>query len=122
MLLFCFLLLFLAVVINLEAIVFGPGTVRVTWEDIDIEPMDFKEYNYIVYFNSTSGRETSITVPSNSSFIVISNLTVDAVYQFAVAVSRQVGMEKYTGDRSPPERIKVEEEAVGGRAMETGGK
>ena len=112
---------FLAVVKNLEAIVFGPGTVRVTWEDIDIEPMDLTEYNYIVYFSSTSGRERSITVPSNISFIVISNLTVKDVYQFAVAVSRQVGMENYTGERSSPETIRVLK-AFGSRAMDNGGK
>ena len=94
---------------DFQAIPYGPGTVRVTWESIDVEFMDLEQYSYVVYYEEvqTIGQERSVSVPSYNNFVVLQNLTINVEHQFAVAISRQIGMEKYTGERTSPRRLKV---------------
>ena len=118
--------MFLAAVENFQVIPFGPGTVRVTWERIDVEAMDFEHYRYVIYYEEvgTLGLERSVSVRLNSSFRVIRDLVIDVEYQFAVAVSRQVGTETYTGERSLPEILRVQRGAASAetRSKDNGGK
>ena len=113
---------------NFQVMPFGPGTVRATWKPIDVRAMDLEHYRYVIYYEEvgTNGIEMSISVHSNSSSMVVQNLTINVEYQFAVAVSRQVGMEKYTGERSisSPETVLVQRGAASGAAigsLENGG-
>ena len=106
---------------NFRVVPFGPGTVRATWKPIDVRAMDLESYRYVIYYEEvgTIGMEMSVLVHSSSSFRIVQDLTVNVEYQFAVAVSRHVGMEEYTGERSSPKTVLVLITAIG--SMENGG-
>ena len=111
---------------DFQVIPFGPGTVRATWKPIDVRATDLENYRYVIYYYEvgTIGIEMSISVHSNSSFMVVRNLTIDVEYQFTVAVSRQVGGEKYIGERSSTQTVLVRRGAASGAefgSMENGG-
>ena len=100
----------IAQVSSLRAAQFGPRTARLDWESVTFPDTEEPNYNYLVFYQEVgvSGLERSIKVPSTSTFVVLKNLKGGVEYNFAIAVSRQVGIEAYTGDRSLQERARIE--------------
>ena len=100
----------IAQVPSLRAASFGPHAASLEWESVTFPDTEEPNFNYLVFYQEVgvSGLERSIKVPSTSNFVVIRNLKGGAEYNFAIAVSRQVGIETYTGVWSLPERAHIE--------------
>ena len=112
----CFLFI-LAPVGGLRLTLSGENGVRVQWRRIDNLPSEFGAvYLYIIYYYEdvpsadyeALEQDKSLSIPIGSSSTTIEYLNEGSEYQFEIAVSKQVGMEERLGDRSAPERIRID--------------
>ena len=101
---------------NLVVRIFETKAVMVFWERIEVDPSESTEYYYVIYYErlDTHEPEMSVTVTVDSNSTIIGSLDEGAVYQFAIAVSRSLSSEVYTGKRSSPQKIPIGGKQVGG--------
>ena len=87
--------LYLAMVINVEVEEASAGTVRVSWDSLDIPEIT----GYIVYYSQTGNTQTrNVTTSTNS--VVIDGLMNNVEYQFQVAAIAEQDGDLILGERS----------------------
>ncbi len=76
-------------------------SVNVSWHQIIADEIT----NYTVYYKPSDAAvqsESSVTVPSSESSVVIEDLKTNMVYQFQVAATAELNGVLFLGQRSPP--------------------
>ena len=115
----CYVSFISATVVGVQLTLSVERGVRIEWESIANQPQEFGAvYSYTIFYkkDGPSREESSLTIPLGSRFTIINNLNEGTVYQFELAVSKQVGTEERFGDRSTPKRIRI----VGESGVEEG--
>ena len=98
----------LATVTGFQVSLFDPRTARLDWESVTFPDTEKATFDYLIFYQEVGDSvERVVEIPSTSTFVILKNLKGGAVYRFAIAVSRQVGIEMFTGDRSIPERARI---------------
>ena len=82
-------------VMNVEVEVISAGSVRVSWDSLDIPEITC----YIVYYSQT-GNTQSVNVTTSTNSVVIDGLMSNVEYQFQVAAIAELDGERFIGERS----------------------
>lgn len=102
---YCFIL---AKVRGFKVTALDGDAVTLEWMHIQFAPSDLIEYTYIIYYTRAgTSHEVSISIPSNLYTTVRSGLKNGDIYRFAIAVSKQVGIEMVVGERSSTQTVKI---------------
>ena len=82
---------------NVEVEVISAGSVKVSWDCLDIPEIT----GYIVYYNQT-GNTQSVNVTSSTNSVLIDGLMNNVEYQFQVAAIAELDGDVVIGVRSQP--------------------
>lgn len=99
----------LAIIDGLRVARSGPGAVRVSWKPTILHDDALANYVYLISYFNTMGSELpkDIEVPITSTSKILSNLNNDAVYEFSMAIRKQVGTEQIVGEWTEPKTYKL---------------